>query len=379
MGESCFLSSHDKLKGGVINLQIDNLISDEQILYSELFTDFQVIPLETKDDCIFSHIDNFKFINDTIYIFDRFTTKSIYLFSKEGKFLNKICKIGRGPGEYITPSDFDIDTFDNCVAILDHTSRNLIFYDFQGNHLKSISLNEKFQSFVINKNDIYFFRPYPPHSVNKYNDQLIFRVDRNGDILSKQIKYSEIKKGPRVVQFFNGGNFFIGENDIKFFMPFCDTIFSINGDTLKPFISLNTKKFKVTNEDLVDIKKKLNPMLLRMDKLSHIREYSENQHIAFFKFFINVREYKTFYYFKSKKAICTCRIVDDLTFVDPWLFRLENNIMLAAINPIQIPKFKDAISSGKVRLPEEMKAELLTISDYNNPIIVLFHVRENQY
>lgn len=375
---SCIHFRQDENNCELINLQIDSLISEKNLYYSDLFSDFQVIPLETKENCIFSHIDNFRLINDTLYIFDRFTTKSIYLFSKEGKFLNKICKIGRGPGEYLMPSDFDIDENERNILIFDYQIGKLNYYDYQGSFQKNISFKGRFQSFILNGDFIYLFRPYPPQLKDKKNDQLLYQYNKKGEELSKHIKYSEIKKGPILVQFFKGGNFFKGNNDVKFYMPFCDTIFSIKGNTIQPFMLLSTNKYKVTDNDLSEIVKNLNPMLLRMDKLSHIREYSENNNLAFFKFFINTNEYKTFYYFKSKKTICTCRLVDDLTYTGPWLFRLDNNIMLAAINPIQIPKFKEAISSGKVKLSKEKKAELLGISDYNNPIIVLFNVRESQ-
>ena len=82
--------SHDKTKYAVnpiLEFNIDGLISGKRndINFTDLFTGFKIIPLEFSDNSIFSKIDELKIINDTIFILDKTSTKSIYLFSKSGE------------------------------------------------------------------------------------------------------------------------------------------------------------------------------------------------------------------------------------------------------------------------------------------------------
>src|ERR1035437_1558587 len=73
----------------LVEIDIDSIISNKPIYFSELFSSYHLIQLEASEDCMFSVIDNLKLINDTIYIFDRFITKSVFIFSKTGKFITK--------------------------------------------------------------------------------------------------------------------------------------------------------------------------------------------------------------------------------------------------------------------------------------------------
>ena len=81
----CVIDYETKLRivGIYQDYEAYKLISNENkpIYFSELFSDFHIIPLETKEECLINQIDNIKLINDTICILDRYPTKSIFLFS----------------------------------------------------------------------------------------------------------------------------------------------------------------------------------------------------------------------------------------------------------------------------------------------------------
>ena len=51
----------------------------------------------------------------------------MYVFDKEGRFVTRIGNRGRGPGEYILPMSFTIDS--ELIGILDGGMNKLLYYD----------------------------------------------------------------------------------------------------------------------------------------------------------------------------------------------------------------------------------------------------------
>jgi hypothetical protein len=357
----------------VLHINIDSLISQKPIYYSQLFTGYRIIPLETKEECVFNRISNLKILNDTFFVFDANGTKTLFLFSMEGKFINKISKIGRGPGESINPVDFDIDSTEKKLIIGDFTSHKLSFYNTRGIFLKELVLPESFISFVTSKDGVYLFTPFPIR--NNKDESLIHQFNRKGEAISKYIKYSETKKGPEILWLQDYGYFFNNGNDIRFFMHYSDTIFTIKNSTIKPFIALETKKYRLTDDDMTLIRNSNEPHKRGIDKLFGVNRYSENKSVALFSFFIGPGEYYAFYNFKRKATLCSSRFVDDITYIYPSLLRIYGNHILATFDPQQLAYLRERIASGKINLPEDLKKTLSKIPYDNNPVLVIYDLK----
>lgn len=370
----------------IINLDVDKLISYENkpVLFSNLFSNFHIIPLETRKECVFSQISNIKLINDTIFILDRMSTKGIYFFTKQGKFINKIQKIGRGPGEYINVCDFDVEINDNSILIFVLTwNRRINIYNTNGSFIKDLKLEDYFSSLSVTSDGIFLFRSFP--SQDSKDDYLIYLIDIKGKIIKKYLKYSEILQGPMVTAFSPGGNFFESESDVKFQKNYCNSIYSINKKALQPFITLNSNRYIISEKDIElynklnspDNKKDISKSPLNIEKLSRISGYSENKEVGFFKFLIGFKEYQTFYFFKTKETICRSKFEDDLSFINPNLFRINNNQLIAYRVPVHIDKFIENVKAGKLKINEAEKNKLLKINAYDNPIIILYDLKRN--
>lgn len=368
------------IKNDEIVLEIDELISGEPIYLSELFTDFHIIPLETDTNCFFYVISNIKLIGDTLFILDRLATKSVYIFSKEGFLVDKVSKIGRGPGEYTHLSDFDIDNIGKSIYIFDWPSKKINIYDFKGNFTKNVKINERFSSFIVSESGFYFYRPHPNTTSGKDN-YLLYYYNKKGKPIWGKFNYTDTLNVPLRTEFFQGGNFFNSKYDIKFFLNFGTVIYSINGNSIKPFLILRSEKYKMSKKDFEILNQDRPSLYIKalgsLEKLTKISGYSENNELAFLKFYIGLKEYKMFYYFESGKVICSSSYVDDLTFINPSLFKVNNNQFIAYIDPSQINKFKEVVSKGFVKLDNNIKEKILSSSEYSNPIIILFDVKKN--
>ena len=89
---------------------------------------YKFIPLETNDSCLFSEIREIKIVDNKIYIIDDKRSK-LLVFDISGKFITQIGNLGNGPGEYVAPSNFNIDKEKQIITIADVGLSKLLYYD----------------------------------------------------------------------------------------------------------------------------------------------------------------------------------------------------------------------------------------------------------
>ncbi|MBO5193542.1 MAG: 6-bladed beta-propeller [Bacteroidales bacterium] len=166
------------------NVRVITVDVTKQADISEFVSSFDgYICLETPDDCLISDINKLKSVGDTIYISD---DSKIAMFSrKDGSLLGKIQKQGRGPGEYIKLTNFDV--FDSQIYVLSSIDENIIVYDFLGHVLKTIELGEGYRDLsVIDEDNIWLYSSDSNDSM--YNFILI---DSAGKTKSEYDPFSE--------------------------------------------------------------------------------------------------------------------------------------------------------------------------------------------
>lgn len=94
----------------------------------------EVIPLETTDSSVMGDIMKVISAKDRIFVAP-WNGKSIFMFDRKGKYLSRIDKEGRGPGEYLRISDFMV-TEEPEEIVLYAREGKLNFYDWEGNFLR---------------------------------------------------------------------------------------------------------------------------------------------------------------------------------------------------------------------------------------------------
>lgn len=120
----------ERKQGVSIDLNRNDLVS-----IFDLFTEIELIPLETNDESILSsplgEPDEVRKYDDKYYFLDR-KQHSILIFDKEGQFFKKIDKRGGAPEEYISLEDFQINRFTGNIEILSAQGRCINIYDSYG-------------------------------------------------------------------------------------------------------------------------------------------------------------------------------------------------------------------------------------------------------
>ncbi len=172
-----------------IVISMEEKVQDIEELDSTMFYNLEYTVLETNDKCFIGRINKLIVYNDKFYILDKFQAKKVFVFSKDGKFINTVGSLGQGPEEYQQIEDFTINESNGDILILSSLS-NVFIYNNGGEYIeqKSLSDNATFLNVSSYKNG-YIFKNANPNN----EEYLIFNYNKNLKFLNKSIKKSLFK------------------------------------------------------------------------------------------------------------------------------------------------------------------------------------------
>lgn len=134
---NCTSNRNNKIKG-IIKIDLDNVKS---ISVNDIYKSIKLIPLEKNNESLIAKISKLIPRDDKFYVLDK-QSYSILIFDNSGHYLSKICKYGKGVGEYTLIDDFEINPYTNNIEIL--VSFGFIYeYDLSGNFIKKYNLQTK--------------------------------------------------------------------------------------------------------------------------------------------------------------------------------------------------------------------------------------------
>lgn len=110
-------------------IQINLNNSKNELNYSEFVESVNYIQLETRSDCLISNINQIVKDDSLLFLLDR-KQKSLFIFNSNGKYLNKIQKVGKGIDEFITICSFCINPHLKTIYILDDIQQKLLEFDY---------------------------------------------------------------------------------------------------------------------------------------------------------------------------------------------------------------------------------------------------------
>lgn len=124
----------DESRATTIKIATNNGTPDlDSIVRNHKFT-----RLETSEECLVGEVYKLSCRNEKYYILDRHLQKALFVFDEEGKFRNRIGRRGRGPGEFIEPTDFIVS--DSSVTVFGMFGHKLLYYNPDGTFIRSVRL-----------------------------------------------------------------------------------------------------------------------------------------------------------------------------------------------------------------------------------------------
>jgi len=112
-----------------------SLSSGVELLSSNVFGDIEIIVLHGEGAPLFSPFVNIIVKDGIFFIADPIHAHKVYLFDSNGKYLNSVGEIGRGPTEYLNISDLIIE--DNGEVSIYSSQGKLYTYSPQGHFLRN--------------------------------------------------------------------------------------------------------------------------------------------------------------------------------------------------------------------------------------------------
>jgi len=132
--------------------------TESAILASEIFSAMKIINLETSDLALFAGIRELELHDDYIIALD-INRGFLGFFNKEGNYKKRLFAQGRGPGEYLAIDDFLIDSEESTIEILDANARRIHIYDLETfGYKKSIPYSINFVYSFTKAGGYYYFQ-----------------------------------------------------------------------------------------------------------------------------------------------------------------------------------------------------------------------------
>jgi len=162
-------------------LSIINNNNDVDITTIELLYIFP----EVDSDLYLAQPRALEIYNGNIYITDR-NKSLVHKFSVDGSLYSAIGGEGRGPGEFIAPTDLVI--VNDTLFVLDRGNRRIQLLTDEGSYLHSFHHMEGILTFTKHRNTYYVFREHLPfHDITEI--KLIGIIDSEGNFINEFGEY----------------------------------------------------------------------------------------------------------------------------------------------------------------------------------------------
>ncbi len=357
---------------GLIDLCPPDRNQDTLIQLSSLLKEYNLVPLETKSECLISQVSKVVRRDDRLYISSE--EKDLFVFGKTGKFIMKVGIRGQGPEEYQGVYDFDINNSCNSIYILDFKMIHVYSLE-DGTYLRSIPLSVVANKFKIINDKSIILHTSP-------EKEALTIIDHNGSVLKSFLPSSQcnwlITSIPFAVN--PKGNIIFQQgptNDI--------VIYDINKGDCKHAIFTKGKK-TISADDFEIMNQKYD-----FGAYERLVEFEVISAVKFLEDYImTVYSYQTEGFFsiynKNDSECCTYGLTlnkplyDDICFVSPAYLRTcvrgesDDNSIITYVNASDFRKGINNVNSPDINTKNTANKEKYlrvfeSLDDSSNPVI----------
>lgn len=225
------------------------LIPEELADFSDAnVTALRVLEFENPENGFLGFIHKVEKYENKFYLINH-TGESfeILMYNIDGSYAKRIGGIGRGPSEYISASDFAIDTSTGNLFVINH-SNEVLKYSKNGEFLGEIQTGIISSSFELVNNEL-FYR-YHGRSEN-YEIQVVSVSNSKGVI--ENILHETYYKSGQIAEI----NFFRDHENVYFREVFDNKIYQVNEENALPVIEFDFGDYnynpEFSNMDIVSI------------------------------------------------------------------------------------------------------------------------------
>ena len=211
---------------------------------TDKITNVKYIPLETTRESVIGEISKVILHKGNFYIMDDNITKTVFVFDGNGKFITKICRRGRGPGEYNDLWDFDIDT-ENDQILLYCGPRKMIRTTLAGELVSEHRASFYGHSIASMPNKGYAAYLYFSNNTSfQINEHSLIYLDSLGNIVKGMFPYDHSKFG-KYSNVWQASIFYTYQNKKYLYPSTKDTVYRLSPDGLTPVYRFDFGKYSI--------------------------------------------------------------------------------------------------------------------------------------
>ena len=358
------------LSNDAIEIKLDSIkhLDKNKSVISEV----SYVKLELNDESIIGEVDKIRYLNSRFYIFDKSVTKSVFVFSNSGKYLYKIARLGKGPGEYIFAMDFDVDTLGN-IYVYDNARDRLLKYGTTGDFIKEYDTGTYLEEFLLGEDERMIVR-------NAY---------KNGPDITANLGIINLKN-QHLETFFKGGeiqdNFdiprfsshylFKSDNNIYYYARFTNNIYKISNNKISKSIIFEPHLFP-PDELISKIKKDMKVIFENFENntyLFDIRDIFENSEFVILKY-KKMRDFILLISKATEHKTIFSTLKDKNYFGENMIYGVADGKFISIIKPISLnKKWHERVDSSELKL--NIKTQLHEINTNSNPTICFIKFKE---
>lgn len=236
------------------------------------------VKLETCDSCLLGGVSQCSEVGGHYILLDNVVAKALYVFDKNGRFVQQVGANGNGPGEYVNPFTYTINENQKSLSVIDIGQEKMIVYSLEDFH------------FLYERE-----LPFYSDSMEQLSDKKYVWYNKVASNVSDYYAFItnekfEIEKGFLPIDFNSG--YSLGSNkkiyrqgdEVSLYTPFDATLYRIQNDSL-----YSAYEFKFGN-------KVLPPLDFLKEKSANDNNYIpallESPYVAFY------------HVYETEKALC---------------------------------------------------------------------------
>lgn len=287
---SVLLPSCTETTDSVIIISFNPKAKKRSVFKTGLIKSIRLVKLES-DSCIIGEISKIISHDSLLYVLDRSIAKEIFIFTKNGRFVNKISRQGHGKYEYTQLWDIFFDREKNELCLLSRYDQKMISFTPDGKTvLEERCLPKMFSHILpIEEGYIGYMQNYSQNPSLPFN---IWTMDKSLNLLDGFVRIN-----PQLESRCTGGvNTMSAYGEVVYFKPeYENIIYQIkDGKVSQRYIlDFGSKTFPSLSTVSYDNKKEW--LKLRYNKVSNINNYEETDKYLLMDFSMNAEHWLGIY------------------------------------------------------------------------------------
>lgn len=235
-------------------LELEIQLDRNSLPFDSLMDFVSLVKLETTENNLVGSVSQILFARNKIVVVDSYVSKTITVYDKSGKFLNRIGTLGQGPGEYSYLGHVTLTPDKSMVVVVDMGSGYLKYFGLDGNFVKSKKTPFWFSSCEFITDEIIAGNYDGGNTLygennSQYKPQLII-TNLQGNVFHSGFK-SYYNKKFTMSTMMPLRKF---EDEVFYSPPFSDTIYHLTQKGIYPKYHLNMSRTKplIINADMTN-------------------------------------------------------------------------------------------------------------------------------